>query len=97
MTEIKTVPRIPITEDVKTLCLMCRRIGYLSAHVDKDWADCEADEIVEYITDLFNAKREANIPQFSYHTTDVPLADRTTATPVPNEQIIISCRVGDTE
>lgn len=57
MTEIKTVRRVPIEEDVNTLCLMCRRIGYMSAHIDKDWADCEADEICEYITELFLAKR----------------------------------------
>ena len=63
MEEIKTVPRIPITEDVKTLCLMCRKIGYLSAFVDKDWADEEADMICEYITELFNAIRESEVKE----------------------------------
>lgn len=63
MIEIRTIPRIPITEDVKTLSLMCRRIGYMAACVDKDWADEEADVIVEYITNLFLAKRESEVTE----------------------------------
>ena len=91
MTEIKTERRIPITEDVKLLCEMCRRIGYLSAFVDKDWADAEADQIVDYITELFNAKREmtitTNIPSLYPFGTEV-----TTGTPLPPQGVTVTCK-----
>ena len=55
-TIVVTVPKIPITEDVKLLCDICHKVGYMSAVGENTVLDDYADEIVDYITNLFNAK-----------------------------------------
>ena len=47
----------PITEDIERLSAMCRAVGYLSAFCDKEFADAWADRIVNYMAELFKAKR----------------------------------------
>ena len=52
----------PITEDVKRLCDICRDLGYIGSLADEHYHDSTgsdiADEAVQYITELFNAKLE---------------------------------------
>lgn len=93
MTEIKTERRIPITEDVKLLCDICRRIGYLSAFVDKDWADVEADQICNYITELFNAKMQMTITTNDLVYRHYPYGTEvTTGTPLPPQGVTVTCK-----
>lgn len=64
MTRAENEPRIPITEDITRMCSICRDLGYIGALADEYYHDSTgsdiADEITEYITELFNAKRGEN-------------------------------------
>lgn len=61
-----TEQRMSITKDVKLFAEMQRDIGYLSGMMaldlkNADFADELANQISEYVTDLFNAKRDGVI------------------------------------
>ena len=51
----------PITEDVKRLCDICHDLGYIGSLADEYYHDSrgstKADRVVQYITELYNAKR----------------------------------------
>ena len=61
MPRVETESRVPITEDMTRLCGICRDLGYIGALADEYYHDATgsdmADEITDYITELFNAKR----------------------------------------
>lgn len=64
---VKNEPRVPITEDITRMCSICRDLGHIGALADEHYHDSTgsdiADEITEYITELFNAKRGENHDQ----------------------------------
>lgn len=57
-----------ITKDVKRLCDICYQVGYMGAVIDRVWSDDAADNICEYITDLFNAKRDDEVDMIPVET-----------------------------
>ena len=59
---IKTVWAKPITEDVNRLCSTCEALGYIGAVANEYWHNTKGtaieNAICDYITELFNEKRE---------------------------------------
>ena len=57
-----------ITDDVKRFSEMCYCVGVMSGNLNEEWADDMADDVVNYITQLFQHAQE-----LSRHEQDIDI------------------------
>ena len=95
-----------VIDDINRLGEICHAVGYLGAIADDKYNDGLgsdlSDTVVKYIAELFNAKRVSitSMPEIDdwqrTHTTPYPFGTEvTTGTPLPKQDITITCVSAD--
>ena len=98
MTEIKTEQKISITEDISRLGSVCRDLGYIGALADEYYHDSTgsdiADEITEYIIELFNVKQTVSPiivqPPYVTYTNDPTDPTKITRVEYTNDDTLVA-------